>query len=152
MSGWILGIIGIVFITVLVDVILPAGKTNVFIKSIFSLIFIYVVVSPILKLISDNDIRINDFLEVKQADEMSEHLIIETEYKIQNKLHENGFHNVFVKVDGYSTKNQLIINKINVDLSKLIIINQDEHIDKYKLITDLIISVVDINKEKIIYG
>ncbi len=36
MRGWILSIVGIVFIGVILDIILPDGKTSKYIKHIFS--------------------------------------------------------------------------------------------------------------------
>ena len=42
MKAWIFSVCGIVFLGLMVDVISPNGKTNNFIKSIFSLIFIFI--------------------------------------------------------------------------------------------------------------
>ena len=71
---------------------------------------------------------------------------------IEERLLQNGIFNVNIDVVGYSTNNELLIEKINVDLSNLIINKEDEHIDKYKLITELIISVANVQEEQIVYG
>ncbi|MBQ2714260.1 MAG: stage III sporulation protein AF [Clostridia bacterium] len=49
-NEWILKIIGIGAIGVLLDVLMPEGDTNKYIKSVFALITVFVVVSPLPKL------------------------------------------------------------------------------------------------------
>ena len=47
MTGWILNIVGMVFIGVMLEIILPSGKTNGFIKSIFAIFLLYTIISPL---------------------------------------------------------------------------------------------------------
>ncbi len=47
MSGWIMGIVGVICLSVLVDILLPDGQTNKYIKGIFALITLYVIISPL---------------------------------------------------------------------------------------------------------
>ena len=53
MSGYILSILGIVIAGVVIDVILPAGTINKYIKSIFSIFVVAVIISPVVKFISN---------------------------------------------------------------------------------------------------
>ena len=46
---------------------------------------------------------------------------------------------------------ELIINCISVFLSNMVIDKNFEHIDKYQVIQDTIISITNVGKEKIIY-
>jgi len=63
MNGWIMSITGIVLISVLVDIILPEGQTNKYIKGIVGLMVVYVIISPLPKLLKMdlNLINIFDF-------------------------------------------------------------------------------------------
>ena len=151
MNGWILGIIGVVFLGVLIDIVAPEGKTNSFIKSIFALVFLYVLMNPIFTLLKNQDfIDISHFFQGNISDE-SEQAMIETKFVIENHLIENGVRGVFVEVLGYRSNECDIIEEVRVDLSNLVLLNNNQHIDKYKLITELIIDVVNIDRENIIY-
>lgn len=45
--SWVLGIVGVILLSVLVDIILPNGQMNKYIKGIFALLFIFMLISPI---------------------------------------------------------------------------------------------------------
>ncbi len=50
-SDWVLSIVGVVLITLLVDVLLPEGETNKYVKSIFSVVTVLLIVSPFPKIL-----------------------------------------------------------------------------------------------------
>lgn len=60
MTAWLLSIVGVVFLGVMIDVIAPTGKMNGIIKTMFAIILIYVVMTPIIKLLKSGDI--SDFV------------------------------------------------------------------------------------------
>lgn len=151
MNGWILGIVGVVFLGIMIEIIAPDGKTNTFIKSIFSLVFICVVMSPILNLVKQSGIDVSGLINSGEND-FEEQLKIDTKLKIENYLFEHGIEGVEIEIDACSTINDIIINKIYVNLSNSVIIKNEEHIDKYKLITGLIMEVIDVSEENIVYG
>lgn len=47
MTAWILAIVGVICLSVLVDILLPNGQTNKYVKGIFSVITLYVIISPL---------------------------------------------------------------------------------------------------------
>ena len=152
MRAWILSIIGVVFIGIMLEVISPEGKTNAFIKSIFAIVFMYVVITPIINLIKNQDkIDFSNIIQTEHND-YSEQTLTEIKLKIETHLASNGFNGVEVEVVGVSTEEYTKVQKVQVDLSNLVLNSGDEHINKYKLITELIMSVVDIDKENIVYG
>ena len=151
MNSWILGIVGVAFLGVMLEVVIPEGKTNVFIKSIFSLMFIFVVMSPIINLVKSSNIDISGIFG-QYDDDYYEHSSLEIKSKIENQLKQNGIEGVFVEIDGYMSNNDLVINRLYVNLSNMVINERDEHIDKYKLITGLIMEVVKVSEENIVYG
>ena len=54
MQGYIIGILGIVIISVLVEIILPSGQTAKYIKSLLSVFVVFVLVNPIINFINDS--------------------------------------------------------------------------------------------------
>ena len=48
MQGYILAMLGIVVISVLVEIILPSGQTSKYIKSILAVFIVYIIVNPII--------------------------------------------------------------------------------------------------------
>ena len=153
MKGWILSIVGMVLIGVIFEIIVPDGKTNSFIKSIFAIFFMFVVVSPIINLVKNSDaIDFSTIFSSASQNELTEQSLMELKFQIENHLSNNGVSGVEVEVMGYSTLDDTIIEQIYVNLSNLVILKKDEHIDKYKLITTLIKEKVEIDEGKIVYG
>jgi stage III sporulation protein AF len=154
MTAWIISIVGIVLLGVLIEIIIPDGKTNGFIKSIFSIIFMFVVISPIIKLINKSDTIDLTNIEFNESknNNLTEQKLTEIKFQIENHLRENGVEGADVEVMGYSTNKDIIINQINVEVNNLVILNKDEHINKYKLITKLIKEKVEVDEKNIVYG
>ena len=50
MSGWLISIVGVVSLGVLIEVLLPEGENSKYIRGIFSIIVIFVIISPLPKL------------------------------------------------------------------------------------------------------
>ena len=64
MAGWMLSVVGIIFASVILELIIPDGKTNSFIKSILVIIFMYVVLTPVIDWVNNDDIiNINSVVE-----------------------------------------------------------------------------------------
>ena len=61
MSSWILSIVGIVCLGVIVDIFIPEGQTNKYIKNIFSLLIVFVIISPLPKLLN-NDLSFSNII------------------------------------------------------------------------------------------
>jgi len=47
MAGWIMGIVGVVCLGVLLDLVIPEGQTAKYIKGVFALVVIFVIISPL---------------------------------------------------------------------------------------------------------
>lgn len=52
--SWLLALTGVVLLSVLVDILLPSGQTNKFIKGIFSILIIFVILTPLIRLKNDD--------------------------------------------------------------------------------------------------
>ena len=87
MSGWLIGIVGVVSLGVLIEVLLPEGENSKYIRGIFSIIVIFVIISPLPKLAK------GDF--VKGFETTTQEIAVDSKYydsvkeDIQTKLADN---------------------------------------------------------------
>ena len=56
MSAWILSVAGIVTAGVLIDILLPEGDSSKYVKGVFALIVVLVIVTPAVRLFSGGDL------------------------------------------------------------------------------------------------
>ncbi len=54
MNEWIMSIVGITALGVLMDILLPEGETSKYIKGIFALFTVFVIIYPLPKIINGN--------------------------------------------------------------------------------------------------
>lgn len=156
MLSWILSVVGIVFISIIMEIILPNGKTNNFIKSIFSIFLLFIFISPIKEIINkfntetfneENIVLDENFLyEINQEKNESNQLLI------QNRLKSKGIDGVNVVICNNLNNYDYTIDKIYIDTSNLVISNDLKHINKYEVITNTILELINIEKDKIIFN
>ncbi len=156
-SSYILSIIGIVFLGVLVDVIMPEGEMNKFIKGAFSLIALFVIVSPVQKLFKSNfdigDVFYNqssiqtdsDFLEAT-----AKQMKLELENTLKVKLKDAGFDKVEVEIMCDLSNNVLDIKKVYIDISKMVINTNLVHINKYTEIKNVTINFLNVEESDVV--
>ena len=120
MSGWLIGIVGVVSIGVLIEILLPEGENSKYIRGIFSIIVIFVIISPLPKLAK------GDF--VKGFTPQSQELAIDGEYydsvkidmqtkikdNLQEKLTKAGYNDLSYDIQ-FDKEYVYIIDKIVVD-------------------------------------
>ncbi len=87
MSGWLIGIVGVVSLGVLIEVLLPEGENSKYIRGIFSIIVIFVIISPLPKLANGD--YINGFTSQKQEISIDEEYYISVKSDIQAKVEDN---------------------------------------------------------------
>lgn len=138
MSGWILSVVGIVLLSVLLDILLPKGQTSKYIKGIFSIVTIYVIISPLPSLIKGADFEgLFGFEQTIAADgefvdSIYEADFAERERKTEEILKLNGYSGAEVDIVAKSgEKNE--IDYVNVDISKLSINENTLNIDILKI-------------------
>lgn len=78
MAGWLMGIVGVVALGVLLDILLPSGEINKYIKGIFGIVVVFVIVAPLPKLFDKN---VEDYLIPKDG-------IVEYDEDYVNKINE----------------------------------------------------------------
>ena len=157
-SAWVLSIVGIIVLSIVVDLILPKSSTADFIKNIFAYVIIIVIISPIFNFLSNKNFDISDFFEsneiVLQEDFLSsvnKQMLNSLEEKIENDTKNNGLLGVEVGLTADIFESKLTITKVSVDLTDLVIQENFEHINIKTSITQSVLKFVSIGEEYIIF-
>ncbi|MBR4745754.1 MAG: hypothetical protein IK070_03510 [Clostridia bacterium] len=153
MKAWIFSVCGIVFLGLMVDVISPNGKTNTFIKSIFSLIFLFVLASPLVKIVNTK-INFSEYSWNMDSDYMEvlkNQKIASLEQGMIAKLQESGYSNVGVKIEGILTNNEISITKVYVIPQNEVLTDSTSSINNGNTIRDIIALTLSVDKEVIVF-
>ena len=160
LSNWILSIEGIICVSVIVELILPDGQMNRYIKGIFSFIIILVVIMPIPKLLN-RDLDFSNIFDNSGYEIDSDYLyqvnldkMNSVKNEIEKQIEKRGYLNVVVSINCDIFDNSMQYKSIFVDLSDLVISGQAEHnnISKIKKdISSIIMAIIDIDEEAILY-
>lgn len=153
MLSWLLNIVGIVFISVILDVVLPDGKTNQFIKHVFSVFMLFVVVSPVSNWVSSafnvevsSGVTDSNFLYVTNLEKINA-----LEKDIVSKIESGGISNVSVIINGNVFEEVLTINSVYVDVSNVVSENNLTKSEVKDFVLDKILINVDVVKEDIVF-
>lgn len=143
-SNWILSITGVICISVIVELILPNGQMNRYIKGIFSFIIILVIIMPIPKLLKLNidlsnafnteNVKVQeDYLYQMNLDKIMT-IKEETEAEIKSK----GYNNVVVSINADIFAQKVEFKSISVDISNLVITDKATHKDIVDIRYDIV--------------
>ncbi|MBQ9792612.1 MAG: hypothetical protein IJW32_02560 [Clostridia bacterium] len=155
-SSWILSITGIIIVTLLVEIILPNGKTNKLIKSIIAIFSIFVIISPLNKFdisslnptsIFQSEIQ----LDSNFIDNRNKEKVIAYEGLIKDSLLQNGYKNIKISLKAAFDGEKLIFENAFVDLRDLVLLGNTLNINKYTNIIAIIKKVITIEEEKIVF-
>ncbi len=154
-SSWLLSVVGIVIIALLVDILLPVGKTSKLIKSVLAIFSIFVFISP-LKSIDLNNFNFSSFfgnIEIDSSfvEDRNNEKMRALEKSIENNLDENGYSGVKVQLQGEYLAEKPNITNVFVDLCELVLKDEKLNIDKYTNIVAVIKKIVTIKEECIIF-
>lgn len=160
LSSWILSIAGIVMLSTIVELILPAGAMNKYIKGIFAFIIMLVILSPIPKLLNQ-DIDISKFFESETIKVDEEYIyqinldkINKLQNDIKNEISSYGYKNVEVYITCDILDNTFMTKFVTIDLTRLVISENAEHTNILKIkqqITKLVQKHLDIGEDNIYY-
>lgn len=122
MSAWIASIAGVVILGVLIDVLLPEGESNKYVKGVYALIVILVVVSPVARFFNSGVDMGSIFDEEVFETDDSFHDYVNGDRKeqdrqnITNSLKKSGFENAVVVIF-QSTGDIYKVDRVNVDIT-----------------------------------
>lgn len=156
--GWTLSVLGISILGVLIDIILPEGNMQKYIKSIFSIFIIFVIVSPIVNF-DINNIKFNNIFYNQSSVQLDQSYIqnFNIKYKqslektCENYLEEKGFSGVKVEIEINLENNYLEIKKVELNLKNLVINSNSAHINKYTEMKTHIKNLLNIEDEKVVF-
>lgn len=156
MSGYILSVLGIVLAGVLIDIIIPNGAINKYIKSIYSIFVVAVLLSPAINYISKAKNITLQYQNVQINTQLLNHIAkqqVSTKQKnIENDLKQQGFNGVSVILE-YSLKNDDIsIISCTVNLENLSISSSNKHINKYEFISKVVNNHTNLNGGEIVFN
>ena len=152
MTAWILSIVGIVFVGIIFDMIRPEGKLSTFIKSIFAIITLFVIVSPIPKLLQK---KWNWDWDFEWSDEYLQSVttgkVLYYQDQIRQNLENMGYQQVDVLIKWNQENSTQNMEKIYIDFTKYVLNGGDKHKIEYEKIEEMIVKLINIEKENIIF-
>ena len=156
MKTWIISISAIVLLTSIFSIIIPESKIGKLVKNIFSVLVIFVIISPLVNiknqefsfdyLVDSSEISLdNEYLEFINAKKVE---VINNESK--NRIEKLGVKNVFVNVCyKYDDYNNFSVESVEINLRNSVIISDKAHIDIKEEIINEISSYLQIDKNLI---
>ncbi len=155
MAGYILSILGIVVAGVFIDIIIPSGTISKYIKSIYAIFVLAVIITPIIKFFNNNQ----GFNLQYQEYEINQNLInyIQTnkiatiENDITLELENEGLFNIDIIINYSIDNNELSINSCTINLENLVISSDNQHINKYEIIKEIVREYTNLTDEEMIF-
>lgn len=156
-SGWLLSIAGMAVLGVLIDIILPGGQTNKYVKGMFAFCMLLVIIAPLPSLVNKNfnvdliftqtEIKIDaDFIYQVNRSKLTHY-----ENKIKKQLEHAEIKHVEVVVNGDVFSNNMQIKNVFVDLKNVVISENIKHINIKKTVLEIVLDNINISKEKVIF-
>lgn len=155
-SVYILSIVGVIVLSVILDLILPAGQINKYVKGIMSFVLIFVIASPLPNLIK-NGIDFKYFFTDVEISEEYENTIksqqVRTlENELEKLLKQKGIENVEIQVWGDLKDGVLQISYIFVEMSNVVLTGESQHINKYEAIRTLLTQQTGIQEGQVVFN
>jgi len=153
-GSWLLSIIGIVIIGSLIEIILPEGNVTKYVRTIYSLIVVFVIINPIINSSTfdfDLNMQLDELVDENFIAEVNDDRISYLEQSISSLMEMKGLKNIEVQIIANFNENQNKIEYVNVFFNNLVIEEKDKHIDKYQVAEEVILANLNIDKEKIIF-
>ena len=150
MSEWLIGIVGIISLGLLLEILIPEGQTSKYVKGAFSLLVIFVVISPLPKLLNgEYDFNFegvsyevdNDYLAYT-ANEYTSSLAENIETILQNEDIRSSVK--IVAKDGCARDIDVVVVKIY--LSGIDEKDENTHISRVK---ELVTKYLDVSRDRV---
>ena len=157
-STWVLSIVGIIILSILVDLILPSGKTSSFIKNIFGYLIIVVILSPVFTFFTNKEFSVNDLFDKENVQiqdgfvaSVNRQFLDNAEKAIEKACEEEGFRFVEVGIDANIFESNLVINQISIDLKFVVIDDKAKNKNIKTSILDIVQDNIKIEKEIVVF-
>lgn len=152
MQQWIISIIGIVFVLLILDLILPSGSCKKIIQSVISIFFLCIFFSPLKCFISKTtstefsvDSGLYTTINLAKVQSIKD--------RILNELRSSGIKDVNVDIVTNTANIDFDIKYVYVDVSNLSLSDNSQHINTNEVIKSVVIKISKVREEQvIIYG
>lgn len=155
MKAYIISILGITLCGVLIEIILPAGQTSKYIKSIYAIFVVAVILNPVINFFSKTnnvDLNYNNFeISDKLLNYISTQKVEAAKQSIIAELNQNGASNIDLNLNFTHENNELVYKSCVVNLKNLVYQPADKHISKYELIIKVVKQHTNLTDEVIIF-
>lgn len=155
MTGYIISILGVVIAGVIIDIIVPSGSINKYIKGIFSIFVVAALISPIVKFVNNFkgvDLKTSQIeIDQKLLNFIYKSQIINKENAIEAELETFFCDNIDINLQ-YTIES----NDLRIDSCLVIFKNQsnkldNQHIDIYEKIYEVVNKHTGLAEKEIIY-
>lgn len=154
MNGYVLSVLGIVIVGVMVDVIIPAGSLSKYIKSMYSIFVVAVLVTPIVNILSQNKDFKLEYEDVQLQENVINYILNErvksNENSIETTLSKEGFSNVDIILNYSIENNDIVYKSCMVNLKNMAINSDKQHINKYEFIKEVVANETKLSLQEII--
>jgi len=139
---------------VIIDVIVPSGNINKYIKSVFSIFVVAVIISPVVKFLSNkNGIKIdytNYEIDKQLVEYIFEKRVENEENNIEKFFSSEGFSGIDINLDFSTENNELKYLSCTINLINLSISADKQHINKYEFINKTVKDFTNLTDEEIV--
>jgi len=139
---------------VIIDVIIPSGNISKYIKSVFSIFVVAVIISPVVNFLSNkNGIKL-EYDNYEMDKQLIEYIFAKRteneENKIEIYLKDNGFNGIDINLNYSINNNELEYISCTINLKNLVISADKQHINKYEFITKSVKDFTNLTDEEIV--
>lgn len=155
MNGYILSVAGVVFISVIIDIIIPGGKMEKYVKAMISLVVVFVMLCPLPGLISrfkSGSVKQN-LVDQDFVSRVNSTKNLNTENALKTALQEAGVEGCKVEVitDLSTASNQILF--VYVDISAAVLKAELGSINTNEFICEVVMRETNLDKEAVfVYG
>ncbi len=156
-SAWILSIAGICMLSVIIDLVIPDGKTNTIIKNVFSYAIVLVVILPLPKLFKNNT-DLNDLFSPVDFPMQDNYIYNVNQAKldkwtqdINDDLVNGGIYGAVVSISANIFERNMEINAVYVDLYNVVISNENKNINIKTEVVHVVLNYINIKEDKVIF-
>ena len=156
-SAWILSIAGICMLSVIIDLVIPDGKTNTIIKNVFSYAIVLVVILPLSKLFINNT-DLNDLFSPVDFPMQDNYIYNVNQAKldkwtqdINDDLVNGGIYGAVVSISANIFERNMEINAVYVDLYNVVISNENKNINIKTEVVRVVLNYINIKEDKVIF-
>ena len=156
LSAWVLSIVGIVVLTLMVDIIIPEGKTGKYIKGVFAMLTVFVIAMPLPK-IFNSEFDLEEFLH-QNTSASADYDVLENIYymrlerleqKIITSAESEGIKNMEVKINALNNNSFVEIQSIEINLKNVVIEEKNPNINIVDIVIDLVSKAAETDKSAV---